>query len=271
MLHLQLANMPIIQLPDPNKPYLLFMDESKHCYSGILTQASTDESNAVLIQLPIDNDPLTSVESQTQDLRLNSNLVHPVAYISGSFTESQCRWPTITKECFGIFMSIKKCSFYLCNSDLLVQSDHEPLLKIFTGNTDNEKCNTWGLEAATIPQCIKVQHIKGIANILADSVSRLEAVGLYHILDFQNSQPELGTPYEPLPPMEQATHTPITVQEIFIKTNEESLAKQFTISQIENPDISLEDVSPKDAPHFEKKLMSIPKLTPDKIISNFKK
>ena len=58
-------------------------------------------------------------------------------------------------------------------SDLLVHLDHKPLLKIFMGNTNNEKYNTWGLEATTIPRRVKVQHIKGIANILADSVSRL--------------------------------------------------------------------------------------------------
>ena len=80
-------------------------------------------------------------------------------------------------------MSIKKCSFYLQNANLLVCSDHKPLLKIFTGHTDNDKCNIWGLEGAAIPRRVKVQHIKGIANILADPISRLKAVGLYHDID----------------------------------------------------------------------------------------
>ena len=69
------------------------MDASKYCYFGVLTQASIDESNKALVQLLTDNDPPTSVESQIQDLKLNANLVHPVAYISGSFTESQYRRP----------------------------------------------------------------------------------------------------------------------------------------------------------------------------------
>ena len=64
------------------------MDASKFCYSGVLTQASTDESNKALIKLLTDKDPLTSVQSETQDLQLKSNVVHPVAYISDSFTES---------------------------------------------------------------------------------------------------------------------------------------------------------------------------------------
>ena len=101
--------MPIVQLPDPNKPYLLFTDVSKFCYSSVLTQASTDGSNKALIKLFAEKDPCKSVESQTHDLQLNSNIVPPVAYVSGSFNESQYRWPAITKECFGIFMSIVMC------------------------------------------------------------------------------------------------------------------------------------------------------------------
>ena len=85
-------------------------------------------------------------------------------------------------------MSIKKCSFYLQNADLLVCSDYKPLLNIFTGCTDNDNCNAWGLEAAAIPRRVKVQHIKGIANVLADSVSRLKMVGLYHDIDFRDHQ-----------------------------------------------------------------------------------
>ena len=72
-----LANTPIIQLPNPNKPYLLFREVSKYCYLGVPSQASTDKFNDVLAWLLSDNDPLTSVETQTQDLKLNANLVHP--------------------------------------------------------------------------------------------------------------------------------------------------------------------------------------------------
>ena len=70
----------------------------------------------------------------------------------------------------------------------------------------------------TIPRCIKLQQIKGIANILADSVSRLKAAGLYHDLDLQKNQPDFGTPFEPLPPVEEAMHASIVVHEISIKT-----------------------------------------------------
>ena len=73
----------------------------------MLTHASTDESNKAFIKLLIDKDPLKSVKSQMSDLQLKSSIVHPVAYISGSFTESQCRWSAITKECLAFYVNQK--------------------------------------------------------------------------------------------------------------------------------------------------------------------
>ena len=78
--------------------------------------------------------------------------------------------------------------------------------KIFTGH--NDKCNIWGLKPADIPRRVKVKHIKGIANILADLVSRLKVVGLYHDIDLNDHQQEFSTPFEPLPHVEPVMHVP---------------------------------------------------------------
>ena len=60
-----LANTPIVQVPDPNELYLLFMDISKYCFSGVLAQTSTEESNEALVKLLTGNDPLTSIFANT--------------------------------------------------------------------------------------------------------------------------------------------------------------------------------------------------------------
>ena len=60
MLHLRLTNTPIVQLPDPNKPYLLFTYTNKFCYSGVLTQASTVDCNEAHMKLLTNNTPFTS-------------------------------------------------------------------------------------------------------------------------------------------------------------------------------------------------------------------
>ena len=68
---------------------------------------------------------------------------------------------------------------------------------MFTRHTNNNKCNIWSLDAAAIPRRVKVQHIKGTANILADPGSRLNAVGIYHDIDSDDHQQEFSTPFEP--------------------------------------------------------------------------
>ena len=48
------------------------MDASKFCYSGVLTQASTDTSNEALIKLLTDKEWLKSGKSQMQNPQLKS-------------------------------------------------------------------------------------------------------------------------------------------------------------------------------------------------------
>ena len=267
MLHSWLAKTLIFQLPDANKPSLLFTDASKFCYSGVLAQASMKDSNKALIKILTSEDPLKSVELLTQDPWLDPNIIHPVAYLLGNFCKSQCIWPVITKQCFSVFMAIKKCSFYLQNATLLVHSDHRPLLKMFTGYTDNGKCNTWGLEAVSIPRCFKVQHIKGIANVLAYTVSRLRAVGLYHDLDSKDHQQEFSSPLQPLPPVEEVTHMPIEVNKIFIAPDIEILVENCDLPTVQvDRKWSLENAPPTDIPHVEQNIMSLQEFTPDKVI-----
>ena len=169
-------------------------------------------------------------------------------------------------------MSIKKCSFYLQNADLLIHLDHKPLFKIFTGHTNNKKHNTWGPEAATIPRCVKVQHIKGIANVPADSVSRFRAVGLHHDLNPKDHQQEFSSPFESLPPVEQVTHMPKEVNGIFIAPDIEKVMENYDTlhglptAQMKKAELYLENSLPTDILHLEQNLMSLPEFNPDKVI-----
>ena len=56
---------------------------------------------------------------------------------------------------------------------------------------------------------------------------RLRATGLYHSLGFEDDLHELRTPFEPLPPVEQSTHTPIEVHKIVIKPDIENLMQNY--------------------------------------------
>ena len=169
-------------------------------------------------------------------------------------------------------MSIKKCSFYLQNADLLVCSDHKPLQENFTGHTDNDKYNIRGLDTAAIPRRVKVQHIKGIANILADLVSRLKAVGIYH--DSDDHQQQFSTPFEPLPPVESVTHTSLEVNEVVIMPDVNRFMQAYdtwddspTVLTGDDIKLSLKNASPTDIPQLEENLMPLPELTPDEVMT----
>ena len=66
-------------------------------------------------------------------------------------------------------MSFRKMVFYLKETHVMIPCDHSPL---------NDKVNNWSQEIHTITPHIEFKHIKGKNNILADSLSRLNTLGL---------------------------------------------------------------------------------------------
>ena len=80
-----LRSAPILKYPDTSKPYTLYNDTSKYGWAGVLTQSHTSIINGKGI---------------TMD--------HPISYVSELFGGSQINWAALTKEAYGIYMSVKK-------------------------------------------------------------------------------------------------------------------------------------------------------------------
>ena len=51
LLKLDFVKMPTLQYPNPNKPFMLFADASKHNYSGILHQEETSNQPGAEVNL----------------------------------------------------------------------------------------------------------------------------------------------------------------------------------------------------------------------------
>ena len=60
--------------PDPNEPYILFTDASKHSWFGVLTQEC-----------------ITTIKGKDTKSFL------PITYVWGTFVGSQKNWATLTK------------------------------------------------------------------------------------------------------------------------------------------------------------------------------
>ena len=112
-----LCTHPILWYPDLDRPYVLFTDASKYGWAGVLTQPYKEI------------DELTQLTADVDASQKRTVIHHPVAYISGLFRGSQLNWAGLTKEAYAIYMSVRKLSFYLTNTDVLIRSDHLPLKK----------------------------------------------------------------------------------------------------------------------------------------------
>ena len=88
--------------------------------------------------------------------------------------EASLNWAALTKEAYAIYMSIKKLSYYLEDAEITLRSDHLPLKGFLQRNTLNTKVNNWAVEI--FPFKITFKYMKGIKNILADTMSRLIAL-----------------------------------------------------------------------------------------------
>ena len=139
---------PILKYPDPNYGYILYTDSSKYAWAGVLTQ-----------------------EYQYMEGDKIKIIHHPITYVSGLFHGPQINWAALTKEAYAIYMSVKKLTYYLRDSKILLRSDHLPLKKFLLMNTRNDMVNNWAMELQQFP--IQLKYIEGIKNTLADTMSRL--------------------------------------------------------------------------------------------------
>ena len=99
-----LTKEPILQFPDPSKPYTLYTDASKYTWSCVLTQQYVHEKDG-------------------KQIIVN----HPSTYVSSLFEGSQLNWAALKKEAYAIYMSIKKLAYYLEDVEITLRSDHLPL------------------------------------------------------------------------------------------------------------------------------------------------
>ena len=64
-------------------------------------------------------------------------------------------------------------------------------------------------------------------------VSRFKALGNYHDIDSDDHQQEFSTPFEPLPPVEPGTNTPVELNEVIMAPDIEGLTQAY--DTLDNP------------------------------------
>ena len=152
-----ITDSPVLIYPDPNKQYHMFTDASNYTWSGVFTQTRGS-------------------------LRKNGKLditYHPITYQSGTFTLSQINWSTLVKEAYAIMYHFIKWHFTF----MMQKWSLDQIMPHFRSSSKAKpKINltqNWALEMFLLSPHITFQYIEGKDNVLLDSLSHLQCLGLY--------------------------------------------------------------------------------------------
>ena len=73
----------------------------------------------------------------------------PIVFLSHTFTETQWKLSTTEQEAYGVYYAITKWNNYLQGADIIVRTNHKPVVHFLNGKNTNNKVNRWSLELAT--------------------------------------------------------------------------------------------------------------------------
>ncbi|CAK1594239.1 unnamed protein product [Parnassius mnemosyne] len=136
-----LTNAPLLQYPDPDKPYVL------------TTDASTVALGAVSSQGTIGSDK-------------------PIAYASRTLSDTETRYSTIERELLAIIWAVKHFRPYLYGRKFTIYTDHRPLVWLYSLKEPNSKLTRWRLRLQEYD--FDIVYKNGKQNSNADALSRIK-------------------------------------------------------------------------------------------------
>lgn len=134
---------PVLQAPDYNLPFHLYVDASGVGIGAVLLQRNKD-----------------------------TGVLHPTSYYSTKLKTYETSYSTIEKEALAIIKALKKYECYLLHhpEPITIYTDHNPLTFIQQTRLKNQRVMRWALCLQDFR--FKIRHVKGVDNIIADCLSR---------------------------------------------------------------------------------------------------
>lgn len=141
-------------------------------------------ADATLLQHPVNDAPL-GLFTDASSVHIGSCLQQqvdgqwfPLAFFSKKLTLQQSQWPTYHRELLAVYESVQHFRYILEVQHATIFTDHKPLLYAFVQR--REKLAPVQLnQLSFISQfTTDIKHIKGEDNIVADAMSRINAISL---------------------------------------------------------------------------------------------
>lgn len=107
-----------------------------------------------------------------------SNKWQPLGYFSKKFSEAQTKYSAYDRELLAIYMAVKHFRKTFEGRPLTIYTDHKPLTFAFTKISGNNETPKRTRQIIFISEfTTDIRHIKGENNVVADALSRIEAIG----------------------------------------------------------------------------------------------
>ena len=95
----------------------------------------------------------------------------PIAFYSRSMKSAERNYDTSQKELLAVIKSVEHFKQFLYGKEFVIKTDHHPLTSITTKSKPSVRLGRWLSELADYQ--FKIEHKKGVENILAIALSRL--------------------------------------------------------------------------------------------------
>ena len=143
LLKILLTQAPVLAIPDPKRPFHVHTDASAYALGAVLLQ---------------------------EDLTLPGQL-KPIWYASRILLSAEKNYTTTEQEGLAVVWARKKFRYYLEGNQWTCATDHMALINILGTKSTSCRIQRWTL--CLSGENLKVYHVKGESNVIADALSRL--------------------------------------------------------------------------------------------------
>lgn len=149
-----LAQVTTLAHPSPNAKLVLHVDASNFCVGAALSE-------------------------------LQNGFLKPLGFYSKRISESQKKQSTYDRELLAIFMAVKYFAHMIEGRSCTIFTDHKPLTFAFQQNPEKSTPKQTRQLSFISEYTTDIQHIPGKNNIVADVLSRVEAIFNGDQIDFE--------------------------------------------------------------------------------------